>query len=62
MPTKTPSLSRYISVTVLQPAGNLTGSCGQVCLFAFDILYYNGDPLIKRSFHERRELLKSTFT
>ncbi|EKX46417.1 hypothetical protein GUITHDRAFT_157730 [Guillardia theta CCMP2712] len=34
----------------------------QVCLFAFDILYYNGDPLIKRSFHERRELLKSTFT
>ncbi|KAK8038290.1 hypothetical protein PG994_015057 [Apiospora phragmitis] len=32
-----------------------------VCLFAFDLMYLNGQPLLDRSFRERRELLKSLF-
>ncbi|KAI0129155.1 DNA ligase I [Xylariales sp. AK1849] len=32
-----------------------------VCLFAFDLMYLNGTPLLDRSFRERRELLKSLF-
>lgn len=30
-----------------------------ICLFAFDILYYNGAPLISKSLAERREILFS---
>ncbi|KAJ5174436.1 uncharacterized protein N7482_000313 [Penicillium canariense] len=32
-----------------------------VCLFAFDLMYLNGEPLLDRSFRERRELLRSLF-
>ncbi|EEP82616.1 conserved hypothetical protein [Uncinocarpus reesii 1704] len=32
-----------------------------VCLFAFDLMYLNGEPLLERSFRERRELLRSLF-
>lgn len=34
----------------------------QVCLFAFDLMYINGEPLLARPFRERRELLRSLFT
>lgn len=33
----------------------------QVCVYAFDLLYLNGEPLIKKSFNERRTLLRSVF-
>ena len=33
----------------------------QVCLFAFDLLYLNGDSLVKKNFADRRQLLKDTF-
>jgi DNA ligase 1 len=33
-----------------------------VCLFAFDLMYLNGQPLLDRSFRERRDMLKSLFT
>ena len=33
-----------------------------VCLFAFDLMYLNGQELLDRSFRERRELLRSLFT
>ncbi|KAE8353564.1 ATP-dependent DNA ligase [Aspergillus coremiiformis] len=32
-----------------------------VCLFAFDLMYLNGIPLLNRPFRERRELLRSLF-
>ncbi|KAL9632558.1 MAG: hypothetical protein Q9204_003736 [Flavoplaca sp. TL-2023a] len=32
-----------------------------VCLFAFDLMYLNGEELLSRSFRERRELLRSLF-
>ena len=32
-----------------------------VCLFAFDLMYLNGQELLDRSFRERRELLRSLF-
>lgn len=32
-----------------------------VCVFAFDLMYLNGEPLLDRSFRERRELLRSLF-
>ncbi|KAI9888399.1 MAG: hypothetical protein M1814_000515 [Vezdaea aestivalis] len=32
-----------------------------VCLFAFDLMYLNGESLLDRSFRERRELLRSLF-
>jgi DNA ligase 1 len=32
-----------------------------VCLYAFDLMYLNGQPLLDRPFRERRELLKSLF-
>ncbi|KAL4906736.1 hypothetical protein BDW74DRAFT_189914 [Aspergillus multicolor] len=32
-----------------------------VCLFAFDLMYLNGAPLLDRSMRERRELLRSLF-
>ncbi|EXJ93037.1 DNA ligase 1 [Capronia epimyces CBS 606.96] len=34
----------------------------KVCVFAFDLLFYNGEPLVKKSFRERRELLHNAFT
>jgi DNA ligase-1 len=34
----------------------------EVCLFVFDLMYLNGEPLLARSFRERRELLRSLFT
>ena len=33
-----------------------------VCLFAFDLMYLNGEELLDRSLRERRELLRSLFT
>jgi DNA ligase-1 len=33
----------------------------QVCLFAFDILYLNGEPLLKKPLGERRRLLRESF-
>lgn len=33
-----------------------------VCLFAFDLLYLNGQSLLQKSFKERRDLLHSTFS
>ncbi|KAH7029131.1 uncharacterized protein B0I36DRAFT_363716 [Microdochium trichocladiopsis] len=33
-----------------------------VCLYAFDLMYLNGQPLLDRAFRERRELLRSLFT
>ena len=33
-----------------------------VCLFAFDLMYLNGEELLGRSFRERRELLRSLFS
>jgi DNA ligase-1 len=32
-----------------------------VCLFAFDLMYLNGEPLLDRPFRDRRELLRSLF-
>lgn len=32
-----------------------------VCLFAFDLMYLNGEQLLDRPFRERRELLRSLF-
>lgn len=32
-----------------------------VCLFAFDLMYLNGEPLLDRPLRERRELLRSLF-
>ena len=32
-----------------------------VCLFAFDLMHLNGEPLLDRPFRERRELLRSLF-
>jgi hypothetical protein len=34
----------------------------QVCVFAFDLLYLNGEPLLREQFARRRELLYKTFT
>lgn len=33
-----------------------------VCLFAFDLMYLNGEELLARPFRERRNLLRSLFT
>lgn len=33
-----------------------------VCLFAFDLMFLNGEPLLDRSFRERRDMLRSLFT
>lgn len=33
-----------------------------VCMFAFDLMYLNGQPLLNRAFRERRNLLRSLFT
>jgi DNA ligase-1 len=33
----------------------------KVCVFAFDILYLNGESLTKKTLRERRELLRSSF-
>ncbi|KAK4443876.1 ATP-dependent DNA ligase [Podospora aff. communis PSN243] len=32
-----------------------------VCMFAFDLMYLNGQPLLDRSFRERRDMLRSLF-
>lgn len=32
-----------------------------VCLFSFDLMYLNGQPILDRPFRERRELLRSLF-
>ena len=34
----------------------------QVCVFAFDILYLNGEALVRKPFAERRRLLKESFS
>ncbi|EYB88294.1 hypothetical protein Y032_0249g109 [Ancylostoma ceylanicum] len=33
----------------------------QVCVFLFDILYLNNEPLVKESFRKRREILRKNF-
>ena len=32
----------------------------QVCLFAFDLLYLNGEPLLRKPLAERRDALKAS--
>ncbi|KAF8904477.1 DNA ligase [Gymnopilus junonius] len=32
-----------------------------VCVFAFDLMYLNGEPLLSRSFRDRRDLLRQCF-
>ncbi|KAK2595586.1 ATP-dependent DNA ligase Cdc17 [Conoideocrella luteorostrata] len=34
----------------------------KVCVFAFDLLYLNGQPVVEKSLRERRELLHKSFT
>ncbi len=34
----------------------------QVCYFAFDLLYWNGESLIEQSLEERRDCLRASFT
>ncbi|OAR01775.1 hypothetical protein LLEC1_03330 [Akanthomyces lecanii] len=34
----------------------------KVCVFAFDLLYLNGQPVVESSLRERRELLQQAFT
>ncbi|KAK0911061.1 ATP-dependent DNA ligase Cdc17 [Friedmanniomyces endolithicus] len=34
----------------------------KVCVFAFDLLYLNGEAIVAKSFRERRDLLYSAFT
>lgn len=34
----------------------------QVCVFAFDILFHNGDAQVNKTLRERREILRSHFT
>lgn len=33
----------------------------QVCVFMFDLLYFNGVSLVKKPFIERRKMLKENF-
>ncbi|RMZ81000.1 hypothetical protein DV738_g2528, partial [Chaetothyriales sp. CBS 135597] len=33
----------------------------KVCVFAFDLLFYNSEPLVKKTLRERREILHSAF-
>ena len=33
----------------------------RVCIFAFDLLYFNGESLVRRSFRERRQILADNF-
>lgn len=33
----------------------------KVCVFAFDLLYLNGEPVVKKPLRERRELLNKSF-
>ena len=33
----------------------------QVCVFAFDLLYLNGESLVTKSFEERRQMLRDNF-
>ena len=34
----------------------------KVCVFAFDILFHNGDSVVQKSFRERRDILSNAFT
>ena len=33
----------------------------QVCVFAFDLLYLNGESLVKKTFEDRRQMLRDNF-
>lgn len=32
-----------------------------MCIFMFDLLYFNGEPLVKKAFAERRAILRENF-
>ncbi|KAL9614634.1 MAG: hypothetical protein Q9167_000922 [Letrouitia subvulpina] len=34
----------------------------KVCVFAFDLLFYNGEAVVERSFRERRDLMHNAFS
>ena len=33
----------------------------QVCVFAFDLLFLNGESLVKKTFEDRRQMLRDNF-
>ena len=33
----------------------------QVCVFAFDLLYLNGESLVTKPFEDRRQMLRDNF-